>query len=357
MPPTNDSSAAHSQNLDILRAIAVMLVLVDHILETIGHKADLSFHPVDWQLGRVGVLLFFVHTSLVLMQSLARLHRDSSAPVQAFVIKRILRIYPLSVTCVLAVYFLEIPPLPFAEFRPIDLGTLASNLGLTMNLLGSQLVLSPLWSLPIELQMYVTLPFLYATVASHPLGRRAAMAWGIAVALALLQPALSERLNVLFFAPCFMAGIVAYMLLGIVRAPFRGRFWIPYVLALVGGYLLVETALPGVHNPAPQWLLCLAVGLGIPLFRGVQSPLINRLGATIAKYSYGVYLFHCIALWIGCYVFADWPWPAQWMTAALVLVALCAGCYHGIEKPGIDLGARLSRRYEASRRVPARRST
>jgi peptidoglycan/LPS O-acetylase OafA/YrhL len=277
--------------------------------------------------------------------------------VQAFVIKRILRIYPLSVTCVLAVFFMEIPPLPFVDFRPIEPGTLASNLALTMNILGSQLVLSPLWSLPIELQMYMLLPFLYSAVAVHPFGKRAIAAWSIAVVLAMLQPALSERLNVLFFAPCFMAGIVAYTLLGNVRASLHGRLWIPFLLGLVLAYLLVETALPGVHNPAPQWLLCLAVGLGIPLFRGVQSPIIKALGATVAKYSYGVYLFHCIALWFGCYVLADWPWPAQWMTAALLLAALCAICYHGIEKPGIDLGARLARRYEATRRGPATDST
>ena len=31
-------STDHSQNLDVLRAIAVMLILVEHVLETIGHK-------------------------------------------------------------------------------------------------------------------------------------------------------------------------------------------------------------------------------------------------------------------------------------------------------------------------------
>ena len=54
-------------NLDILRSLAVMLVLADHAMELVGIKTGRSFHPTDYALGRIGVILFFVHTSFVLM--------------------------------------------------------------------------------------------------------------------------------------------------------------------------------------------------------------------------------------------------------------------------------------------------
>src|ERR1700691_3391124 len=58
-------------NLDMLRACAVMMVLVDHTFQAvIKHSVRLTW------LGRCGVLLFFVHTSCVLMMSLDR-HKSS----------------------------------------------------------------------------------------------------------------------------------------------------------------------------------------------------------------------------------------------------------------------------------------
>ena len=96
-------------NLDLLRATAVLLVLVDHVLETIGHKANLSFHPYNWYLGRLGVLIFFVHTSLVLMWSMQRLRLQGGALLRSFYIRRAFRIYPLSMLSVVAVLLFGIP--------------------------------------------------------------------------------------------------------------------------------------------------------------------------------------------------------------------------------------------------------
>src|SRR5690348_17981788 len=72
------------RNLDVLRAVAVLLVLVDHLL-TIW---DVYPQVVTrWELGRLGVLLFFVHTSLVLMSSLER-EGGASGWVRAFYVRR-----------------------------------------------------------------------------------------------------------------------------------------------------------------------------------------------------------------------------------------------------------------------------
>lgn len=322
-----------------------MLVLADHVMETISDQYGRSFHPVDWQLGRIGVLLFFVHTSLVLMQSLDRLHRDSSSPVRSFAIRRFFRIYPLSIVCVLLVYLFQIPQLPFLEHMQFGLPDLASNLALTMNLTGSKPILSPLWSLPIELQMYMFLPFLYLAVGRRLFGVRTIAVWGICVAMALLQPRVSARLNVAFFAPCFMAGVISYTLLGRLSAAVSGHLWLPFLGLLILGYLGIEVILPGTHNAPVQWVLCLIVGIAIPVFRRGPWYAVNVVSAFVAKYSYGIYLFHCIAIWIGCFVLHELPRSVQWMTAAVCLVVMCGLGYHFLEKPAMDLGSRIAGQY------------
>ena len=66
---------ANSPNLDILRAVAVLTVVVDHLVPTLrfhGYEVPRSVQSLTLHIGHAGVLAFFVHTSLVLMYSLER---------------------------------------------------------------------------------------------------------------------------------------------------------------------------------------------------------------------------------------------------------------------------------------------
>lgn len=95
-----------SANLDLLRAIAVLLVLVQHLckrmyVDRIGWIATSS-------LGHFGVLLFFVHTSLVLMYSMDRSGLTGPSLLKNFYIRRIFRIYPLSILTVLVAFLLHL---------------------------------------------------------------------------------------------------------------------------------------------------------------------------------------------------------------------------------------------------------
>jgi peptidoglycan/LPS O-acetylase OafA/YrhL len=86
-------SAAHRyasqdlSNLDFLRSVAVLLVLADHLTR--------HYHLDRFSsLGLFGVLLFFVHTSLVLMYSMQRSHLTGIGLFKDFYIRRFFRIYP-----------------------------------------------------------------------------------------------------------------------------------------------------------------------------------------------------------------------------------------------------------------------
>src|SRR4051812_14701021 len=153
---TNRPSAALPEhNLDLLRALAVSSVLAFHLM--------LSQHVqgVSW-LGRLGVLAFFVHTSVVLLNSLERTGQERGW-IGTFYLRRAFRIYPLSVATVCLVLAIGIPSMvPVAGLvqayaRPGWL-TIATNLLLVQNLAGQPDVASVLWTLPLEVQMYAVLP-------------------------------------------------------------------------------------------------------------------------------------------------------------------------------------------------------
>ena len=95
----------NSPNLDILRAIAVLTVVVDHLVPTLrfhGYEVPHLVQLLTLHIGNAGVLAFFVHNSLVLMYSLERAGgAGRGAWFWRFYLRRGLRIYPLALKAAL----------------------------------------------------------------------------------------------------------------------------------------------------------------------------------------------------------------------------------------------------------------
>ena len=108
--------------------------------------------------------------------------------VAAFYIRRAYRIYPLAIVCMLSYAAFQVPesvrdlvhPTQFVRLPPWQM---FYNLALVQNLTGSPLVINVLWSLPLELQMYLVLPlcFLAAKVGGVAMGRRPICRWSYGV--------------------------------------------------------------------------------------------------------------------------------------------------------------------------------
>jgi hypothetical protein len=99
-------------------------------------------------------------------------------------------------------------------------------------------LLGPLRSLPVEVEMYVLLPVMFMLLGPTRSPRIALCLWVLATLVAWMQAAFSERLTVINFAPCFIAGIVAYTLSGWSPKRLPAQLWIPLSLSLhrpVGG--------------------------------------------------------------------------------------------------------------------------
>jgi peptidoglycan/LPS O-acetylase OafA/YrhL len=340
---TSDSSV-----LDFLRSVAVSLVFLAHILEA-------TRDPSHWwraqRLGWMGVMLFFVHTSLVLMFSLDRTPLRGTSLLSNFYLRRAFRIYPLSIAIVGVILLFGIPVASW-PWRPAPLSTttVVANLLLVQNLVYAPSVLGPLWSLPLELQMYVLLPFLYWLVRRGTRLDVAATLWVLAVGLAFLQPLITDRANVAQYAPCFMGGILAFCLSK--RRPAVWPFWTWGLTlgAAILAFLALTADRSAPHVMGASWALTLVIGVIVPNFAETKSVRIHKLCATIAKYSYGIYLTHMITFWIVFVRLAAFGIATRLMVGVVLAVLLPVLSYHLVEAPGIRLGGRLAARL-ASRRV------
>lgn len=324
-----------NRNLDLLRALAVSTVVVAHCLPS---------SDVQQAAGHFAVLIFFVHTALVLLLSL---ERQSTAPNFAlrFYTQRIFRIYPLSVLCVLFTLAFRIP-WPDAVFTPPSGWSIAANLLLVQNFLHERFSISPpLWSLPFEIQMYAVLPGVYLLVKDR--GRRGAAVLALlSVTLPIVEIALSPLRfpSITRYVPCFMGGALAYS----ARASNRSLSW-AFWPAAIGALGILYCA--GRQSVVEDWLTCLALGLLIPLFREIPHCGISRMAGLVARYSFGIYLAHVPLLWLCFQRLSGASAAERWILFAALLCIVPVLLYHTIERPLISAGKTLAARIAAK---PAR---
>jgi peptidoglycan/LPS O-acetylase OafA/YrhL len=328
---------ADSPNLDLLRAAAVLLVLVDHTAGFFVADANLQ-RELGW-LGGLGVAFFFVHTSAVLMMSLERSRLRGWAMAKAFYARRAFRIYPLSCALVLFVFFTGIPQHALrnhaATAAPRTALVLFSNFTLTQNFSGQPNLLGQLWSLPVELDMYLLLPLLFVLTMKYPRKFRW-LAWPISVLVALALPHVPVARGfapVLRFSPMFIPGILAFNLSKI-QPRLPSWLWPMTIGTMVAVFMVFQRWEIG-------WLVCLVLGCTVLVFREQTNRAVNWITHTIAKYSYGIYLTHSLAIWVAFVYLAGSSLYLRVIVFAGSSALLPFVLFHAIEKPGIESGRRI----------------
>jgi peptidoglycan/LPS O-acetylase OafA/YrhL len=315
-----------SANLDMIRAVAVLSVFFGHLYDIVTGKSTL----IDWHFAQMGVLIFFVHTSMVLMLSLERTKLEGTALFGAFYLRRFFRIYPLAIFCVTAAMVLS----PVRQWRWTEY---LSNLCLTTNLTYTDNMVGGLWTLPIEVQMYLTLPFLFV------LGRTRSQAilfvvWIASIPIAILQLHTTARLNVVGYAPCFISGVIAWKLSASAPRRLPGWLWPIGFIATWPCFFLATHQ----NDMYYRWAFCLALGLAIPWFQEIRFRPVRVTAHVVAKYSYGIYLSHIavIAWSFSLPVSMAAKWAIFIPLAAISPVAM----YRLIEHPLIVVGQKSAKR-------------
>lgn len=329
--------------LDVVRSVAVGIVVWSHLplaQSIVDHLGLGSIYKAQ-VLGLLGVGIFFVHTSLVLMMSLRRqaVHGQTlRALVLGFYVRRVFRIYPLAVVVVAICVGFRL----FPVMDRMTTSDVVANFFLIQNMTDSPSVPPVLWSLPFEVQMYVALPFVFRWVFKMQrgtVGRTICLliaSYGTVLGLA----AAGYDYQLVKYLPAFLPGVLA---VAAMRSPVK--FNPVFLFVMIGAWAILFPLLVGmgVKENLLIWPVCLMVGAGLAFARDIQAGTLSRITQTIAKYSFGIYLVHPIFVeW--CFEKNTLPVGLAWPVFLLGTWSASMLLYHLIEAPFIKWGALLADR-------------
>ena len=227
--------------LDLLRALAIIVVVIYHAA-LFGFKLPGRVDRFGW----IGVDLFFVLSGyLIGGQLLASLAREKSIKLGRFFARRVLRIMPAYLV-ILAVYFL----LPSWREYPEMAQPLWKFLLSVQNIaLHGGTAFSHAWSLAVEDQFYLCLPFILLFVNRWP-------------RTAIIIPC------AIVFGGIGLRALLAWQNLGENGVSFRGfQAWIYYPSWTRLDPLVFGVVLAAIEKYRPHWwkrLLDLAIWLWVP---------------------------------------------------------------------------------------------
>lgn len=342
-PNSHPATFSESTKLDLIRSLAVLLVVLSHLPVT-KQISDFVFgeNIINIQpMGLVGVGIFFVHTCYVLMLSLNRQTSQSGTANRAIVFftRRIFRIYPLSIVTVLTLALV----IHLAEGAKIDYLQIISNLLLVQNLTGHPSVPGALWSLPYEVQMYLFLPGLFILASRFPRIAPVLIAslWLMCIAAVLVLYVAGLNYHLVKYFPAFIPGVLAYSLTTRAEKDSRLPAFLPALYIILAAATFPFLVAYGIKENILLWPTCLLLGLLIPYSKEVESGRIKIIAATIAKYSYGIYLVHGPLIDLSFGYLRDFLPILQWTVFICGTASISYLAFHLIESPGIQLGKRV----------------
>ena len=290
----------HVPQLDGLRAIAVLLVLLTHLW---GYPPGYDLLNRVAAAGWMGVDLFFVLSGYLITRILWGT-RDDQRYFLNFYMRRALRIFPIYYV-LLAVVFIALPmfkPLP-AELANegwmywLYLGNFALAVG------GWQLFLVDItWSLSVEEQFYLAWPALIRRLTPESMMQFCVVVIGLSPFLRILFWDDEHWMWIHMLTPLradafAVGGLIAIMQLQNIKFPARAVFAVcaPMVAALVlTGNFKRESMLVGTIGYS---LTAVTAGAAVVLATQTRALAAQPL-TYIGKVSYGVYLYHPLCLMV-----------------------------------------------------------
>lgn len=206
--------------------------------------------------------------------------------------------------------------------------TILSNILLVQNLVGRQDIVGVMWTLTMEVQMYLVLPMLFVFAKRDAKLWTLIVIWALAVATNLaFMP--GRGVNLPKVIPNFIPGVIAYVGFRKFKAVLPAWTFAPFLLACMAVFMMWP-------SPQTSWCIALVFGLLLPKFRQIASLVFVKAFNVIALYSYGIYLWHSFGMHLAFH-FLRGPWIQVSGELAFTAVASVVG-YHLIEKPMIQAG-------------------
>jgi peptidoglycan/LPS O-acetylase OafA/YrhL len=359
--------------LDVLRFLAFLAVFCCHGLHVSASQSHLwRLYGAITEAGNFGVCMFFLLSSY-LITSLLQIEREktNSIHLQSFYIRRILRIWPLYLS-IISVFFIAghfLPSLHMERSQALAYVFLVGNWYVVAHPL-TAIQLNWLWSISVEEQFYVAWPFV---------AKIGGMRWIASLSLLLIPTSvfviattakdganlhanvwLNSLVQFQFFA---LGALLALRLQG--RTAHLHPFYRVTMASLGAACWLIASGVCRIKSPDlnPGVLaMCFGyelVALGSVLMflsvLGLPSRYLPRSVVYLGKISYGLYVFHEIALSgttaLRRLILSELPGhnylrPASFLldrAAALALtIALAAFSYKYLESPFLRLKQRFT---------------
>jgi peptidoglycan/LPS O-acetylase OafA/YrhL len=361
-------SWAHIRELDGLRAIAVLLVFLNHFAPTVSIPRLQIIYEVGW----IGVDIFFVLSGFLITGVLLAA-RDSPGYYRNFYIRRALRIFPLYYALLATMVFgMVIAHGGFAYHRMVDswgspawLFAYLGNIRTALSGVSPPRSFVPMWSLHVEEQFYLLFPFVVHSLSQRALRRTLIV---LVVAAPLIRLGLSglvpnRPLIEYMLLPCRMDGLALGALIALrlrtrpllvnrwALATFAAALTVAACALFVIGGRSFDTPLERTVGYSLFSLSAASWILWVILFRG--SAPTNWLNLRplqyLGKISYGLYLLQMPAAGLLLWLAGPLQLGPDWLRTAagsLTLAALCVGLasasWYALERPLLRLKERLA---------------
>jgi peptidoglycan/LPS O-acetylase OafA/YrhL len=358
--------AFYIPQLDCLRFLAFFLVFLHHNIP-VGNKVLQHFGPSVQQMVIIirdsagfGLSLFFFLSSY-LITTLLMLEKSTSETInlRSFYARRVLRIWPLyfAFLALVAIVGHWCPAHHISIARFAAMSVLAGNWFSIFSGLGP-FVIGPLWSISVEEQFYVIWPGMFRSLSLRTFVWFTALLGGASlVVTAILAHRGSTSLDLwmnsvsecIFFAG---GGLLALLVRAHRRPDLRYA-----VLMMIGGgalwFILEATCKINDRNIQPTpfdaagGYLLAAIGCTLLIVGALHFPtrLVPGPMVYLGKISYGLYVFHALAMYLGRRIPRSWVFRVpglELIVEFLITLALAAVSYKYFEKPFL----KLKRRFE-----------
>jgi len=321
--------------------------------------------------GRIGVVAFFMISGFVIPFSI---NPKSPAPLGTFLIRRFFRIYPA--------YWLSVPLGALTVYwiwgHVFGPGDFLINLTLWQNLFGVPGAEGLYWTLRIEWMFYLlcaALLLLSSLGSTRRLFVVAALTTLLYLAGLLLrwrhEPFFNVETTLTFLNLSLMFAGTVYRRV-VVEREWRADPWLAAAFAafLCGHVLVMPLSAAVAVGFKSNGTVPYALGIALFILGTSVVRIRSRLTDWLGRISYSTYLFHPVVFMALLWLLQKAPATSWWRSQhlgvylivnALLTVMVATLVFRYVERPGIDLGRRLARRWVACRtqepfgaeRVPA----